>query len=128
MIDQTIAVSASEVENTHPRLITELSGADISTAPVQVSLGSYDAPGTWVTPDVLTRGTIAASDFLAANPGTELPIDPNTGQPVAGSVLLHWVVVELTIGDALKPAPGHYWLHTNINNELRRSPGRITIT
>jgi hypothetical protein len=102
MTDQTIDLSAGAIEYTNPRLITEVTGKDITSDQVFVSLAGWEAPGSWVTPDVVTR-------------------------PTASSVS-----VALLIGAAFKPAAGDYWLWTRVTDSPevvpRRSPGRIHIT
>lgn len=130
MSDQTIAVySAGAVENTLPRTIYETSGDDISADPVYVSLGSWTAPGVWVTPDSVTRGTITVADYRAR---TGQQPETTDGTPLADDMLLHWVAMTLEIGGALKPLAGYYWLWTKITaapeTVPRRTSGRITIT
>lgn len=102
MSDQTIDLSAGAVEYTYPRTVTETSGVDITTDQVLVSLGTWDAPAGWVVPDVLDHPA------------------PSTA------------VAQLLIGASLKPAPGPYYLWTQVSDAPevvpRRSPGRITIT
>lgn len=71
---QTIAVSNGATEYTWPVTVTETTGKDISGDTVQVSLGTYGAPGTW-TSGVLTRPTASSATvkLLVTNtvtPGT----------------------------------------------------------
>lgn len=56
---QTIAASIGAVEYTWPFTITETTGKDISGDAAQISLGTYAAPGPWVT-GVVTRPTPAS--------------------------------------------------------------------
>jgi len=128
MSDQSIDLSAGAVEFTYPRTITETSGEDISGDPVEVSLGSWTEPGEWVTPDRLTRGTITVLEYRTSTGKTPHGQD---GAALADDVLLHWVAVQLMIGDSVKPADGDYWLWTRISPSPevvpRRTSGRITI-
>lgn len=75
-ISQTILVSdpAGAVEYTWPTTIT--ADHDISADTVQVSLGSYSEPASWVTPDVDDAQTDVNTRVVqklvtsAVNPGT----------------------------------------------------------
>ena len=99
---QTIAVhSAAAIEYTHPLTITESTGKDITGATVKVSLGTYQAPGDWLTPDTDTHPTDAQR------------------------------TVQLLIGDSLKPEAGDYWLWTQVGDSPEVVPRRhdkITVT
>lgn len=55
-MSQTIRVSDGAVEYSWPMTITATDGDDITADTVQVSLGTYSDPATWVTP-VITRPT-----------------------------------------------------------------------
>lgn len=57
MTTQTINVTGGGQEYTWPITVTETNGKDISGKTVQVSLGTYTAPGTWASAAVLTRPT-----------------------------------------------------------------------
>lgn len=57
---QIINVSLGAAEYTQPVTITESNGANISGDSVQISLGSYNAPGAWVN-GVLTRPSISSA-------------------------------------------------------------------
>lgn len=80
---QTIYVSDGAVEYTWPVTITETTGKDISAVGVELSLGTYTAPGTWQAPD------------------TDPPQATKSQR-----------VVQLLVGGTLKPAPGRYYLWT----------------
>jgi len=58
--DQTIRVTADLPEYTRPVTITETTGKNISAAQVFISLGDYEAPGTWQS-GVLERPTAASA-------------------------------------------------------------------
>ena len=93
---QTIALSAGAIEYTYPLTITEKTGKDISGVTILLSLGTYQAPGdTWQAPDVDQPG-----DTTAAR------------------------VVQLLIGDALKPAAGTYYLWSKVTDAPEVMPRR----
>jgi hypothetical protein len=99
--DQTVRVSTGAAEYCYPRTITETLGKNITADTVSVSLGTYDAPGTWVAPDVITRPTTSSA------------------------------VVQMMINTIPDPTRQHYWVWTKVSDSPevvpRRSPGRITI-
>lgn len=102
MPDQTIPLSAGAVEYTLPRTIS--SSTDLTGDTVDVSLGTFDAPGAWVSPDVRTTSS-------------------------AGGVFT--VTVKLLIGTTLRPGAGDYWLWVRLHDAPEvlpeRTPGRIRI-
>lgn len=83
---QTIRVAAGEVEYTWPEVLTETSGADISGDTVQMCLGSYTAPGAFVTPDRVDHPAVSS------------------------------VSVALLIGVDYRPAAGTYWVWVKITD------------
>lgn len=106
-VGQTIDVSAGAVEYTYPVTITASPKADglpvdISADLVQVSLGGFSEPGSWVNADLTEHPTTAQA------------------------------VVQLLVGGTLKPAVGTYWLWVKVTDSPevipRRSELRITIT
>lgn len=99
-MNQTISISAGAVEYTYPLTITETTGKDISHATIQLSLGSYTAPGTWQTPDTDTTPVVSQR------------------------------VVQMLVGDTLKPPPGDYFLWSRVTDTPEIAPrqhDRITI-
>lgn len=106
---QTIRVSAGESDYTWPTRLTELTGEDISSDVAQMSIGTRDAPGSWVpltSPHRVTYGTILAGDFKRANPQFQVDVPPDT--------VLYWVEGELLIGaggiTVAPPADVYPWL------------------
>ena len=100
MSQYEIRLSAGAIEYTRPLTITETTGKDITEATVQLSLGSYDAPGEWRTPDTDTS--------------------PSTSSRT----------VQLLIGDDLKPSAGSYWLWSRVGDTpevIPRRHDKITI-
>lgn len=108
MADQTIQVhSAGAVEYTFPATVTETNGKDISVDTVTMCLGTYNTPGTFVAPDVISRPTTSS------------------------------VVVQLLVGgnshagNPYTPAAGVYWMWvflTDTPEQVPRRGARITIT
>lgn len=98
-IDQTVHVTEGP-EYTYPRTITETTGKDISTDTVRLSLGTWDAPGTWVAPTVDTAQTDHATRVV------QLLLDNTTP---AGD---YWLWVKVT---------------DSPETPVRRTDGRITI-
>lgn len=86
---QTIAVSLGAVEYTWPVTITETNGKNITGDTVQISLGTYDAPGTWQAGVVQRPGNSTAVIQLLIN---------NT--VAAGS---YWVWVKVTDSPEIVP-------------------------
>lgn len=83
---QTIDTANGDVEYTWPLTLIETTGKDISGDTVQLSLGTYPAPGTWL------------------DPVEDTPAD--TSQRV----------VKLLIGNDPKPAPGTHYLWSKIGD------------
>lgn len=101
MSQYEIRLSAGAIEYTRPLTITETTGKDISSATVVLSLGTYDEPGDWLTPDTDTA--------------------PSTSSRT----------VQLLIGDDLKPAEGSYWLWSKVGDTpevIPRRHDKITIS
>lgn len=102
MSEQTIDLTAGAVEYTWPLTIIESTGKDISADTVQLSLGSYTEPATWQAPDLDPAQTVASQR-----------------------------VVQLLVGDTLKPALGSYYLWSQILDDpeiVPRRHQRINIT
>lgn len=98
---QTIDLTAGAIEYTWPLTLIETTGKDITADTIQLSLGGYEAPATWQAPDTDTAPVVSQR------------------------------VVQLLVGDTLTPAPGAYWLWSQIvdNPEIvPRRHQRITIT
>lgn len=93
--DQTIRLSAGALEYTFPLTITEKTGKDISADTITLSLGTYNAPGDWQTPD------------------TDPPQDTTSQR-----------VVQLLVGGTLSPDPGTYYLWSLVNDEPEQIPRR----
>lgn len=92
---QTIDLSAGAVEYTFPLVIQEQNGKDISADTITLSLGTYDAPGDWQTPD------------------TDPPQDTTSQR-----------VVQLLVGATLKPSPGTYYLWSSVSDSPEQVPRR----
>lgn len=76
--------------------VTEVNGADISTATYQISLGSFDRPGsTWLTPDISTVGTSVAQRIVKylVSASTPAGIQPGT----------YWVWIKVTDASEIEP-------------------------
>lgn len=56
-IYQEIEVSNGANELTWPTTVTELENEDISSDTISISLGTFDAAGTWQAPDAISRPT-----------------------------------------------------------------------
>lgn len=100
---QTIDLRAGSggVEYTWPLILTEDNGKDISSDTVQLSLGSYTAPGTWRTPSTDPAQTTHSQR-----------------------------IVQLLVGTTLTPAAGNYWLWSRITDTpeiVPRRHAKITI-
>ena len=124
VVEQLIYVSAGGAdEYTFPATFTELTGKNIQADAVQASLGSYDAPGAWRSPDVTSTSTVLASVFAAANPTILIT--------VASTTTLYQVTFQILIGGTYKPAAGDYWLWANLTDTpelpVRRFPLKIGI-
>jgi hypothetical protein len=122
--EQLIYVSAGgAVEYTFAATFTEVTGKNISADAVQASLGTYDAPGAWRTPDVTSTATVLAQVFAAANPS--IPV------PAAAGTTLYQVTFQILIGGTYKPAAGDYWLWADLTDTpelpVRRFPLKIGI-
>lgn len=91
----------------------ELTGVDISSTPVELSVGNDLVPGTPIVPSNITRGTMLLSDFANKHPDVEL--DPD----IAESTTIHWVQGQLLVGpDPLALTPGseyELWRHISID-------------
>lgn len=63
---QEINVSGGAAEYTWPATVTETGGKDISGDAVQISLGTWDAPGVWKTAvlDHPTPSTVTAKTLI----------------------------------------------------------------
>lgn len=135
---QVIALSAGAVEFTWPETLTELTSRDISSDPVVMSIGSQSNPTAfsgWVTPDLISTGTINAKEFMLANPSVPGVIVPDGVDPA--TVILHWVRAQLLIGaltaqhPAISPAAGSCYPYLKITDSPEIVPRRgalITIT
>ena len=99
---QTINLTAGAVEYTWPLTITETTGKDITATTIRLCLGSYTAPGdTWLTPDTDTTDGTSSR------------------------------VVQLLIGDELKPEAGNFWLWSKVTDAPETVPrrhGKVIIT
>jgi hypothetical protein len=92
-MNQTIDLRAASggVEYTWPLTITEATGKDISGDTIELSLGSYNTPGTWRAPDTDTgTGSTRTVQLLI---GTTL-------RPLAGNV---WLWSRVTDSPELVP-------------------------
>lgn len=103
MPTQTIDLrtGSDAVEYTWPLTITERTGKDISAVPIELSLGTWTAPGDWRTPD--------------ADP-------PQPDQPSQR-------VVQLLIGAAYKPDAGTYrmWSRPADDPEIAPRPHDLEV-
>ncbi len=96
-VTQTIALSAAAIEYTYPLTITETTGKNITTATVKLCLGTFDLPGAWRTPDVLTRPTSSTA------------------------------LTQLLVGSAYLPVAGSYWLWYQVSDTPEVVPRRTTL-
>lgn len=97
---QTIYVSSGSVRYTLPVTITELDNKDISGDPIYCSLGTPDAAGTFVVPDLISR-------------------------PSSNSVTF-----KLLVGGSYKPTAGYYimWCKVTDNPEIPAEPVPLAVT
>lgn len=136
---QVIALSQGAVEYTYEQTLTELTGKNITADTVKMAIGSQGTATTysaWVTPDVVSTGTITAREFMLANPGVPGVEVPDGTDPA--NFTLYQITAQLLIGAdtinhaAISPAPGlvvyAYLQATDSPEIVVRRGAPITIT
>lgn len=91
---KVIDLDAGAIELSDPIVFTDALMQDITDDQVEISLGTYAAPGDWVVPDSITRPT---DDSVSA---------------------------QMLIGGDLKPAAGDYWAWMRLTDNPERIPRR----
>lgn len=100
MEQQLIEVSAGGGEYTWPTRIYELNGNNISGDAVTAAVVPFGAvPSSYVTPDILTYGSMTVATYRSLHPGDILK------DGLADSALIYYAAVQQFIGPAVWSLP-----------------------
>lgn len=116
MHPQTIGlVSAGAREYTRRLYMTDLYGNDISADPIKLSLGTEDAPATWLTPGLSGVDVVSVAQYLKM--GGRNPF----GLQTTALLYRRWAQLYIAPG-AVEPAVGSYRLWSQLGDSSEIIP------